>query len=101
MKNIKVIAVRYYESRIIDMHDFDSIGSALGWVAEENHGNLMVGYSPEWSVYIVEGSSWYLMNSLDHAGVRYDFIEFLEREHGGSLGNYHAENFRAMGREDF
>lgn len=102
MKNIKVIAVRYYESQIIEMRDdFESIADALGTVEERNYEALQVGMYGDWWVYLVEGSDWYLLENQERPGARLAFIEFLEREHGGSLGNYHAENFRAMDREDF
>lgn len=97
---LKIIAVRYVESRIVNIEEYTSVVNALGIVETENHELRNVGYGPEWSVYLVEDGNWFLLTNYVNSGVRWDFMQFL-RSVGGKYAGFDVENFEAPDREDF
>lgn len=97
---MKVIAVRYQNSQIVFIEEYETVASALGVINDANHELLNVGYGPEWTVYLVDGSDWYELSNYSNSGVRYDFMQFLHRL-GGTFAGFDVENFEAPDREDF
>lgn len=78
---VRIIAVRYIESQIVDAEEFHySVADALGTIEERNSDDRSVGYEPSWSVYLVNGQDWFQLTNYVRSGTRYDFIKYIDSE---------------------
>lgn len=93
MKKIRIIAVQYINSQIVDADEFESMADALGQVEERNHEDRSVGYESSWSVYLVDGQDWFLMTNYVHSGARYDFLQWLSTEWQGKATEWNRSEF--------
>lgn len=91
---MKIIALRYVNSRIVEAEEFTSLVNALGIVETYNYECRQVGFEPEWSVYIIEGQNWFQQTNYVHSGVRYDFMRALEEY------SYFSEKWLSLWQEE-
>lgn len=99
---MKIIALRHNANSgaVEAMDEFLTAANALGTIEELNREYTSVGYSPEWTVYLVDGQHWFELTNEDKSWARYEFIQFLKAV-GGAYAGFKAENFEAIDREDF
>lgn len=97
---LKIIAVRYVNSQIVAVDEFESLSNALGVIEDENAALRSVGYGPEWVVYVVDGQNWFRQENNTYSVTRWDFMRFLHSV-GGKYGKFDVKNFEAIDKEDF
>lgn len=99
---MKIIALRRdpNSGSVIEIDEHLTAANALGVTEQLNHENLMVGYSPEWTVYLVDGQHWFELTNYDNSWARWEFIQYLKSV-GGTYAGFKAENFEDPSKEDF
>lgn len=85
MRNITAIATRMsHECKVIDAvtaadDSINPLSDVVAYALQENAACLSVGYSPEWTVYVISNDDWYKIGSADgsyatESWARYDFV---------------------------